>query len=234
MQLPVNNFNGGASIQVVDTRCSWLLALLLLSSAGAQQQQQAPKGVIYGVVFTFDGAPARALTVMARPSSPGGHSGGFPRTKTNAVGEYRFQKLSWGTYLIYADDKKAGYSRGSTGPLGDALQIEITPEHPEAEFNLSLPARAGFIQVHLSNRRTGAAIAEMTLSVLPLEKPDSGLFSLSGRSDELILVPPDRNLLLHVKADGFQEWDRSVGAGMPVNVPSGSTLSLDVPLEPLD
>jgi hypothetical protein len=192
--------------------------------------------MIYGFVITPNGGPAKALSLTARPSGVA-VNGGLPRAKTNDSGEYRFDKLpSWGSYMIYADDEEAGYSRSSTGPAGDSHQseVEITSERPKAEFNFSLPPRAGFIQIHLTNRRTGGSISGMTVAVLPLEKPDSGLFTISCYSDHVILVPADRNLLLHVTSEGFREWDESVETGKPINVPSGSRLTLDVQLESLD
>jgi hypothetical protein len=211
------------------------LFLLVLFSPAVSQQQRVPNGTISGVVVKANGAPARNLRLTASPSFPtGGHSGDFPHARTNNLGEYQFQKLSlWGTYLIYADDETAGYSRVSTGPLDSHTDVEITPDHPEAQFNFSLPPKAGFIRIHLTNRRTGAVIREMTVSVLPLEKQDFS-FTISSGSDHLILVPPDRNLLIHVTSDGFPEWDESIGAGRPVNVSPGGRLVLDVQLEPSD
>jgi len=216
-------------------RSACLSVLLLLSPAIAQEQQRGSNGVIYGVATTSDGQPAKGLHVRASQLGTGGSGGGF-NTKTNNEGEYRFQKLSWGTYRVYADDEAAGYSRVSTGPtaINPVSEVEITPEHPEAEFNFSLPPKAGFVQIHLTNRKTGAPIAEMTVWVAPIETPDSGLFTLSARSDYPILVSPDRNLLLHVTAEGFREWDESVARGKPINVHSESRLTLDVQLEPLD
>jgi hypothetical protein len=73
----------------------------------------------------------------------------------------------------------------------------------------------------------------MTVSVLLMDQ-QRFLFTMSAGSDHLILIPPDRNLLIHVNAEGFQEWDESIGAGMPVNVPSGGSLMLHVKLEPSD
>jgi hypothetical protein len=211
------------------------LSMLLVLCAVAQQDQRAPNGVIYGLVTTSAGEPAKNIRIRADPLGTGG-TGGALETKTNKQGEYRFQKLPlWGKYRVYADDEVAGYSRVSTGPTDDNLQeVEITPEQPEAERDFPLPRRAGFLQIHLTNRRTGAAISEMNVWVAPLETPDSGLFTLTGRSDYLILVPPDRNLLLHVTAEGFREWDESVGRGKPINVASESRLTLEVQLDPLD
>jgi hypothetical protein len=215
---------------------SCLIVLLVLSPAMAQQQERVVNGVIHGVVTTSTGEPAKDVRLRATPLGTGG-SGGVLETKTNSEGKYRFHNPpSWGTYRIYADDEAAGYSRVSTGPSpGNSIsEVEITREHPDAECNFSLPPKAGLIQIHLTNRRTGIAISEMTLWVAPSETPELGLFGMSGRSDSLILVPPDRNLLLHVTARGFREWDDSIGRGRPVYVPSENRLTLDVQLDPVD
>lgn len=217
------------------THC-YLFVLLLLSPAVSQLQQQVSNGTIFGVVVKPNGEPARNLRLTARPSfQAGGHSGDFPHARTNNVGEYRFQMLPlWGRYSIYADDEVAGYSRVSTGPLGAdrPQEAEITPEHPEAELNLTVPPKAGFVQIHLTNRTTASPITSMTVWVLTMDEPKSPLFTMSCYSDQMVLVPPDKNLLLHIKSDGFREWDESVGAGKPLNVHSGSRLTLDVQLDP--
>jgi hypothetical protein len=217
-------------------RHSWLLVLLLFSPVVGQQLQSGPNGTIYGVVVALNGKPARNLRLTARSLlATGGHSGDFPHARTNQAGEYRFQKLPLASYIVYADDEAAGFSRVSTGlPGGSVSEVEITADHPETESDFSLPPKAGFIRIHLTNRKTRAPISDMTVSVLPLDKPDSGLFTLSGGSAQLILVPPDRNLLLRVTAEGFREWDESIGTGRHVNVPSESRLMLDVQLDPLD
>jgi hypothetical protein len=215
-------------------RCYFLL-LLLLSPAVSQQQQPLPNGTISGLVFKRNGEPARNLRLTARPSFlMGGHSGDFPHARTNNLGEYRFQKLPlWGKYFIFADDEIAGYSQASTERLDSHAEVEITPEHPESEFNLYLPPRAGFIQIHLTNRTTRAVIRRMmTVWVSPMDSPNSGLFTISCYSDHVILIPPDQNLLLHVRADGFSEWDESVQTGKPINVSSGGRLIMNVQLDP--
>jgi hypothetical protein len=210
------------------------VALFLLACASAQQHQQnTPKGIIYGVVIGQDGEPAKSLFLQAEPLDPAIITG-LPNTKTNEAGEYRFDKLLFGRYTIYAEDEHAGYSRISTGPSGDSHPpaVEIAAENPKAEFNLSLPPKAGFIEIHLTNRTNGAAISGMFIRVSSMENPDSLLFTTSCNSNHVILVPPDENLLLHVESTGFREWDDSVGTGKPVNVPSGEHRVLNVQLEP--
>jgi len=211
--------------------------LLLLAVATAQvDQQPALKGTIYGIVVGQDGEPAKRLGLTAGPLGVP-LAAVLPHTKTNDKGEYRFRNVPWwGRYTVYADDEDAGYSVISTGPAGNGhpAEVEITPEHPKAELNVSLPPKAGFIEIHLTNRKNGAAIPGMVLAVTPLEKPESPLFTMSCSSDHIILVPPDTNLLLHIKSDGFREWDESIRTGKPLNVPSGSRLMLDVQLDPLN
>lgn len=217
----------------------YLFVLLLLSPAASQQQQQVPNGAISGVVVKSNGERARNLRLTARSLFPPGgvHSGDFPHVRTNDSGEYRFQKLPlWGAYLIYADDERAGYSLVTTGPLDQHTDAEITPERPEATFDLYLPPRAGFIQIHPTNRRTRSSIRQMmTVWVSPMDKPvGPGSFTMSCYSDHVILVAPDQNLLLHVRVDGFREWDESVGAGKPISVSSGRRLTLNVQLDPTE
>ena len=215
---------------------SSLIVLLVLSLAMAQQLERVVDGVIHGLVITSTGEPAKSIRLRATPLGTGG-SGGVLETRTNSEGRYRFHHLPlWATYRIYADDEAAGYSRASTGPSpGNTIsEAEITGEHPDTECNFSLPPKAGLIQIHLTNRRTGITISEMTLWVAHFDTPESGLFTMTGRSDSVVLVPPDRNLLLHVTARGFREWDDSMGRGRAVNVPSENRLTLDVQLDPVD
>ena len=158
----------------------------------------------------------------------------LPHTKTNNVGEYRFENVPWwGKYTVYPDDEDAGYSSFSTGPAGDsnAPGVEVTPEHPEGELNVVLPPKAGFIQIHLTNQKTGAGISAMRVALMPEEKPVSPVFTMSCSSTQVVLIPPDKNFLLHVTSDGFREWNESTGKGKLVHLTSGAYLKIDVQLE---
>ena len=192
------------------------LGFLLLATAVAQQHDEPrPNGVIYGIAIGQDGQPAKGIGLTACPLGvPLGTA--LPNTKTNDAGEYRFENLPWwGRYTVYAEDEEAGYSSFSTGPAGDGhpSEVELTPEHREAEFKVYLPPRAGFLQIHLTNRRTGIGISGMSVTVMLMEYPESPLFTMGCYSNHVVLVPADKNLLLHVTSDGFREWDESVGKG---------------------
>jgi hypothetical protein len=213
------------------------VGFLLLASAVSQRHEvPRPKGVIYGVATGQDGQPAKGIVLTACPLGvPLGTV--LPLTKTNDAGEYRFENLPWwGRYTVYAEDEEAGYSSFSTGPAGDGQPAEVvlTPEHREAKFNVRLPPKAGFLQIHLTNEQTGAVIWGMDISLMPKEHPESPLFTMGSSSNKVVLVPPNKDLLLHVTSWGFREWDESVGRGKPLHLSSGARLTLDVQLEPSD
>jgi hypothetical protein len=63
-------------------------------------------------------------------------------------------------------------------------------------------------------------------------KSDVPLFTFSGYSKVAVLLPPDKDLLIHISSDGFAEWKESIGKGKSLNLASGTTHRLDVQLEP--
>ena len=211
--------------------------LLLITTAIAQQQDTGrPDGSIYGVAITSDGQPAKRLGLTAVPLGVP-LSTVLPHTTTDDRGEYRFVDLPWwGRYTVYAEDEEAGYSSFSTGGYGETQppEVEITPARREAELRVDLPPKAAFLRVHLKNGRTGAPVSGMSITVMHDTNPPSLAFSMGCSSTKTVLLPPDKNLLIHITSDGFREWKESVGKGKPLHLASGSQLTLGVELDPSD
>jgi len=209
--------------------------LLMLTAALAQQHDSPPpNGTIYGIAVGQDGQPAKGIVLQAQPLGVA-LAAKLPRTTTNERGEYRFVNLPWwGRYTVCAEDEEAGYSTFSTGCVGQSQppEVEITPERREAELRVYLPPKAAFLRVNLSNRKTGAAIPAMRVVVTSSGNPPSLIFSMSCYSTKVVLLSPDKDVLLHVSSDGFREWKESVGTGKPLRLAPGNRLTLDVQLEP--
>ena len=212
-----------------------IICCLSVGAGIAQQEKQGiGKGVIYGTVVSQNGQPGRRISLYAWPLDV---SRQWPNTTSDDRGAYRFENLPWGRYTIEVEDDDAGYSSEAVeDESSKPPEVEISRENPQAEFRVVLPPKAGFLSIRLTNRRTGAAIPWMSLSVARADDRQRTLFPHSvdytSKSTEVILVPPDRNVILHVGAQGFREWDESVGDGKLIFVPSGTRLNLDVQLEP--
>ena len=212
------------------------VGLLLLAASAQQNDESHPNGVIHGIAIGQNGQPAKRIGLTAEPLGVA-LGAVLPHTRTNDAGEYRFENVPWwGRYTVYADDEDAGYSSFSTGPAGDSKppEVEIAPEHPEAEMTVMLPPKAGFIQIHLTNHKTGADISAMRVALMPQESPASPVLTMSCYSNHVILMPPDKSLLLHITSDGFREWNESIGRGKLIHLASGSHLKLDVQLDPAE
>jgi hypothetical protein len=192
-------------------------------------QQKKGTGAIYGTVVSQNGQPGKQMSVYAERLDVGGQ---FPSTRSNDRGEFRFDNLPWGRYTVFAEDRDAGYS-GDVIDDSSQPSVEISREHPEAEFRVVLPSKAGWLRIHVTNRKTGTAITWMGVTVARTENPNHIVLSSSSDSSEDLSVPPDTNLVIHVTAEGYREWDESVGEGKHIFVPSGTRLTLDVQLEPL-
>jgi hypothetical protein len=213
------------------------IVFALLAGVSAQQDTEpTPKGAIYGIALGQDGQPAKHIRLIAHPLDAA-LAARLPSTETNDAGEYRFENVPWwGRYTVYADDENAGYSSFSTGyaSVTSHPEVELSPEQPKAELNIFLPPKAGFIQIHLSSQKTGARIPGMLVTLMSIDQPSLPLLTMSCFSDHVILVPPNKSLLLHIASDGFREWSESVGRGRLVNLSSGAHLNIDVQLEPAE
>jgi hypothetical protein len=50
--------------------------------------------------------------------------------------------------------------------------------------------------------------------------------------DRQIEVPPDKDVIYHVTADGFHEWSESAGQGKLIRLASGAKATLKAELPP--
>jgi hypothetical protein len=212
------------------------VGLSLFAAAMAERQRESDaNGIIHGTLVGQDGKPAKGIGLDAYPLGVA-LAAKLPHTKTNDVGEYRFEQIPWwGKYSVYAEDEDAGYSLFSTREAHtDPQEVELTPDHPEAEMKVYLPPKAAFLHIRLTNRRTGIGIPGMQVTLAPMESPEQPVFTMSCYSNRAILIPPEKNLLLHVTSNGYHEWDESAGNGKPLRLASGARITLDIQLEPLD
>jgi hypothetical protein len=214
-----------------------LVVSLLTTASFAQQRDDAnPGGAIYGVAIDWDGRPAKGIKLVAalqtaaqvEPVSAHLHA------TTNESGEYHFENLGVGTYMIFPDDEEAGYDLFMTAKEDSIyfVIVRLTAEQPKVELRVHLPPQDAFLEVHLTNQKNGAPIEAIEFELHRTDERRSTAYKISSVENLVFLIPPDRDLLLHVSSPGFREWQESVGSGRPIRLTPGARLRLDVQLVP--
>ncbi len=210
--------------------------------AGGQSAIQGPdcSGVIHGVVVDFSGQPARGMRVVAWPL--GVDLGAMlPYAETDQAGQYRFEKVCPGRYTVLPADERAGYPDASPEwyefVYGRRVaEVKLNAKHSLAELRVILPPRPGIVRIHVVDRKNKAEIQKFSVQLkVPGQRKPPWIEFLFGPSVEEpeIHVPPDKEVILHIRGERFREWSQSVGRGKVIRVPSGSRVTLEVELEPL-
>ena len=219
--------------------------LLLAFPATARPCFEDPhaKGVVHGVVLQQNGEPAGNFTAIL--DMPGiSLSYVLPRRKTNDRGEFRFEHLCPGRFAVLVENDAAGYPFVSAGwyhiLYGRLIpEVRITKSKFDAELVVTLPPKPAQMHVNLVNRKTKEKIAESEIELIVDGTESVKTYcdtaeSMTCDSPPYFLVPPDRDVLLHVTSNGFHEWKESVGKGKLIHVGSGELLTLDIELDPIE
>lgn len=225
------------------TKTAVILFLVLMTGRVHSQtaiQRPTCTGVIHGIVFDPSGERVKGIFVEAWPLGVA-LSGNLPSVETDREGNYRFEHVCPGKYTVVVDDEKVGY-RHASPVLNEFLygspiaEVTLTVKSPQADLPVYLQPKPGFMQVHITNRETKAEIwtFKMRLKVPGQQTASemSYLFDNSVTNHE-IEVPPDKDVILHVTADGFHEWSESTGQGKLIRVTSGTKAWLEAELDPL-
>jgi len=210
----------------------------MTSRVYAQSSIQSPActGVIRGIVSDGSGDKVSGIAVEASPM--GLLAGSVPSVKTGPEGDYRFEHVCPGTYVVTVADEKAGYPHVSLMEsafiYGHIEEVTLTNERPQADLPVHLPSKPGFLQVHITNRETKAEISKFMVTLNVKGQPGGLSFIFDvGIKDREIELPPDKDVICHVTADGFREWSESAAQGKLIRVQSGTKGTLEAELQPL-
>jgi hypothetical protein len=216
--------------------------LVLTALVHAQTAIQRPTciGVIRGLVFDRSGDRVSGIVVQAWPLGVG-LSGNLPSVETDKEGSYHFEHVCAGRYAVVVEDEKAGYSHAS--PMVNAFlygtpipEVSLKVKSSQADLSIYLPPKPGLIQVHITNQETKAEIRKFRLTLeVPGQQDEREMSFIFDEmvKDHQIEVPPDKDVIYHVTADGFHEWSECAGQGKLIRLASGAKETLEVELEPL-
>jgi hypothetical protein len=219
------------------------LVFITVSSGFAQSAIQGPRctGVVHGIVSDRAGHPVKGIMVEAWPL---GVSLGtlLPTAKTDLAGEYRFENVCLGTYTVLPADESMGYP-DSNPNLFEFLygrrvtEAKLTSKNALAMLPIQLPPKPARMHIHITDGVTGAEILEFTIEVkVPGQhrSPEMKYVFHSEIKNREIQVPPNRDFIVHVTAEGFREWSESIGSRKVVHDPPETEATLDAQLQPLN
>jgi hypothetical protein len=140
-----------------------------------------------------------------------------------------------------AEDAEAGYPDSSPYLFEflygrRAKEVKLTAKQVRAELPVQLPPKPGRMHVQIVDRATNAEVTKFTIKMRVLDQhhaPEVKFEFSSEVHDREIEVPPDKDFILHVTADGYHEWNESVSGRKFVRVSEGTQSSLDVQLDPI-
>jgi hypothetical protein len=216
-----------------------LFLVLMTLGLHAQSVIQRPSctGLIRGFVFDQSGNRVSGIRVKAWPIGVG-VSGTLPSVETDKEGTYRFERVCPGRYTVLVEDGKAGYP--SAGPMLNAFlygapvpEAILTVKNPQADLPVYLPPKPGLMQVHIINQETKVEVGNFRVMLkVPGQQDESKMeFIFDDITVRQIEVPPDKDVIYHVTAEGFHEWGESAGEGKVIRLASGAKATLEAELE---
>jgi hypothetical protein len=212
-----------------------MLTALLFATTVAYSQPDALMGSICGTVQNENGGPASLVKIVA--IYMGAHSGSYPLGKTDGVGHYCIDNVAPGDYVMSAADPEKGYPE-----MGSIFYSSQRP-NPEVHIAIGslkghadwrIPYKAGFVEVVLTDVRTGKPIIPMIFRLVLQSSPKDGNMRGSTVSTSALLVPPNENIYFTVSATGYGEWPGDGTTGKLLNLLPGRTERLAIALQPLN
>jgi hypothetical protein len=212
-----------------------VLTALLFAATAVYSQLDAPMGSICGTVQNENGEPASLVKIVA--IYMGAHSGPYPSGRTDAAGHYCVVNVAPGDYVMSAADPEKGYPQ--MGSIFYSLrrpnqEIHIAIGNLKQHADWRIPYKAGFLEVTLTDSRTGKPIVPMNFNLLVQSNLEHGFMRGSTMSTEPLLVPPNENIYFTVSAPGYGEWPGDGTKGKLLNLLSGRTEKFAIGLQPLN
>ena len=191
-------------------------------------------GSICGTVLDENGLPAKNVLITA--VYMGAHSGMYPATRSDDSGHYCLVNVPYGDNAPAADDPKRGYPNpestfhaGDSSPNGVA---HLTAEHPRAIIDIRIPYKAAFLTLHLNDAITGKPQTNLFYKLSVQADPQREYIRGSRDAADPLLLPPNKNILLHASAPGYREWPYDGSPGYVLNLLPGEHKTIEVLLQP--
>lgn len=215
IQRPVVNFFSAEAQEA-----GWLmrriwLTLLLVASLPVFAQTASPsrpEGTISGTVLDEHGQPFKGVQVCTymegAPSGSRDARGDCPAT-TDGAGQFRINHVAMGTISVEAIKLDEGYVAFAGTSVKD--EVTLTPNQPSATVVLKLGPKPGLLLPSVKDKVTRKPITVFQVSWAISDSDEPNRTHYSGgqtisQMNERALVPPEKNLVLTISANGYEKW----------------------------
>jgi len=212
----------------------WLcvaVCLLLVSTSAAQSSDTGRlQGHIIGSVVNDANEPigyAILCTTIVRAQSANTSCG----QETDAQGHFDIN-VPLETNRIFAQKPQAGYQPVHK-PMDQGVPVKLSELEPVAHVKINIGERPGELTLAVTDRVTGKPIDSFTVRWIRI---DDGPVEATDRSSKgRISVPANIEVILTVRADGYERWfyaDDSAPSRPVLRLGSGEQRTIAVELEP--
>jgi hypothetical protein len=153
--------------------------------------------------------------------------------ETDGAGRFAVDRLTWGKYAVCARKEADGYAEICYTILrkDNAPTATLSAQSPSAQVLVVIGPKAGVMIGSITDAVTGAPV-DATLRIRLSN--DTGRFFETGLGPQSsVLIPPDVDLELEVRAPWYRLWRFSVDGnrrGSPLRVKSGERRVLNIRL----
>ena len=205
------------------------VVLTALPLAAQTAPASEASGHISGKIVNQSGdSIAHARVCFGHFDGLGGHSTCGPE----ADDEGRFNlAVPMDTNRVSAEKPSDGYWSDPDLARGGQL-VSLTSEKPSARLLLNLGQKPARITFSVIDKETGLPITDVNIQIAQVDE------SITTRSvafqQDSIAVPPDKDMLIVIQANGYKRWFyMDEGANQPtVHLQSGEERNAEVNLEP--
>jgi len=135
------------------------------------------------------------------------------------------------TNRIFAEKPQAGYLQVNR-PMDRGVAVKLSELGPVAHVKINIGARSGDLILVITDRATGKAVDSFIVRWIRI---DDGPVEFSSSSKARISVPANVEMLLTVRANGYEQWfyaDDSAPSRPILRLDSGEQRTIAVELEP--
>jgi hypothetical protein len=184
--------------------------VILALVASALAWSQDPKGAISVKVIDQQGNPVPAATVKFDPPRREGTMLLYvsPDCKTDASGSCTRDKLLMDTYLVRVKKPSDGYPNMSFNfysHQSKEIVVVLTPEQPNRSVLFTLGPKAATLKLNIVDDANDAPIYNPSVILRNVSDPKD-LVGMGPSADSTVLIPPDMDVQIEVRADGYMPW----------------------------